>query len=388
MLLAAAAELPAQESPDGLRQNAIALERDGKVAEAESAWRALSQARPSNPEPYAHLGLLEARQTHYKQAIPLYRKALSIDPSVAGVRRDLGLALFKSDDLRAAIREFDVLLKSQPDDFQLTTLTGMSYYGLAEYRQAVPYLRRAASIDKQNLPIRLAIAHSCLWSKQYQCVMDTYHEILALNADSAEADMLAGEALDEMKDNEGATKLFRDAAAENPKEPNVHFGLAYLLWTQKRYADAAAEFKAELENDPHHVQAAVYLADSDLQLNLPDEAKPLLETALKEDSKQPLAHLDLGIIYSDKGQNEDALRELKEAERLTPDKVDIHWRLARLYRAMGRKAEAQAEFDKARALNKAEDDRNYERIANAHPRAAETTPDTTTAAPAATPPNQ
>jgi len=29
-----------------------------------------------------------------------------------------------------------------------------------------------------------------LWAKQYPCVLDTYHEILMLNAESAEADML------------------------------------------------------------------------------------------------------------------------------------------------------------------------------------------------------
>jgi tetratricopeptide (TPR) repeat protein len=375
-------------APASRRQEALALEQQGRTADAETAWRAVSRAEPSNPEPYAHLGLLEARQQHYKEAIPLYQKALSLDPAVPAVHRNLGLACFKSGDLRGALREFGIVLKIQPGDFQLTTLIGMAHYGLAEYKEAVPYLKDAAAVDKRNLPLRLALAHSCLWSKQYQCVMDTYHEILMLNADSAEADMIAGEALDGMKDNEGATKLFREAVAANPKEPNVHFGLAYLLWTQKHYSEAATEFKAELANDPHHLQAKVYLADSNLQLNQIDEAQPLLEAVLKEDQAQPLAHLDLGIVYSEKRRNEDALRELKVAERLTPDKVDIHWRLARLYRVMGRKDEAQAEFDKSRELNNAEDDRNFERVANGHPHAADQPADAATQAPPAPPPNQ
>ena len=41
--------------------------------------------------------------------------------------------------------------------------------------------------------------------------------------------MLAGEALDEMKDKAGATQQFRAAVKADPKEPNVHFGLGYLL---------------------------------------------------------------------------------------------------------------------------------------------------------------
>ena len=44
------------------RQTALVLEQQGKNTEAEVAWRAFLKAHPSNPEPYAHLGLLEARQ--------------------------------------------------------------------------------------------------------------------------------------------------------------------------------------------------------------------------------------------------------------------------------------------------------------------------------------
>src|SRR5581483_11814347 len=70
----------------------------------------------------------------------------------------------------------------------------MAHYGMGDYLVAIPYLKQAAKMDPQSLPLRLTLAHSCLWSKQYQCVMDVYKEILALNAESAEADMLAGEA--------------------------------------------------------------------------------------------------------------------------------------------------------------------------------------------------
>ena len=36
----------------------------------------LLKAHPADAEAYAHLGFLEARQEHYKEAVPLYRKAL------------------------------------------------------------------------------------------------------------------------------------------------------------------------------------------------------------------------------------------------------------------------------------------------------------------------
>ena len=162
--------------------------------------------------------------------------------------------------------------------------------------------------------------------------------------------------------------MFRAAVKANPKEPNVHFGLGYLLWTQKQYPEAATEFQAELANDPQHAQSMLYLGDTDLQLNKPDEARPWLEKAAQLDPSMWLADLDLGIIDSDAGRNDQALRELQLAENLKPDEVNVHWRLGRLYRSMGRKEEAKAELDKASKLNKAADEDLYQKINNGHPR--------------------
>jgi tetratricopeptide (TPR) repeat protein len=332
---------------DAQKQAALALEQQNKFGEAEAAWRAYSKAHPENPEPWAHLGLLEARQQHYAEAIPLYRKALHMNPDVPGLRFNLGLALFKGGQPKEAILEFRTLLRTAPPNSpqaqRLRLLIGTAHYGLGEYAEAVPFLQSAAARDPQNLPLRLALAHSCLWSKQYQCVLDTYREILTLNAASAEADMLAGEALDAMRDDAGAMEQFRAAEKANPRQPYVHFALAWLLMSQKRYQDAIPEFQAELTNDPAHTLARVYLADCYVRLEDNQHAQPELERALKEDPSIERAHLDLGIIYAGQGKNDAALAQLQEAVRLNPKDADPHWRLARLYQAMGQTDQARAE---------------------------------------------
>lgn len=370
----------ATASPDRQRQAALASEQAGNIVEAETEWRSYAKVHPSNPEPYAHLAILEARQEHFKEAVPLYRKALALDPNVQGLRLNLGLALFKGGDLQGAIAEFLAARKSVPSDSpdaqRLDILTGMAHYGLAQYAEAVPFLKHATTRDQQNLPLRLALAHSCLWSKQLQCVMDVYHEILTLNSESAEADMIAGEAMDEMKDTEGSTRMFRAAIKANPKEPSAHFALGYMLWTQKIYPEASKEFLAELANDPNHVQSMLYLGDTYLQLNNQPEAQRILEKTRGLDPTLALAHLDLGVIYTDQDRTEDALRELVIAEKLDPQDVNVHWRLGRLYRAAGKKDEAKAEFDKASSINKAVDDDLLKKIANGKPRvpSADATP--------------
>lgn len=337
---------------DGSRQNALALEQQGRNAEAEQAWESIARSNPQNAEAFAHLGLTAARQQHYDAAIANYRKALALNPGLPGLQMNLGLALFKAKDFKDSIKPFNAELKKHPDDQRLTILLGMAHYGMGDYFVAIPYLRKAAERDPQSLPLRLALAHSCLWSKQNQCVLDVYKQILALNAESAEADMLAGEALDETGDNAGATEQFRAAVRSNPKEPNVHFGLAYLLWTQNHFSEAAKEFQAELDNDPQHLQARAYLGDSYVHLNDYAKAQPELEKAVAADPSFALVHLDLGIVYGEEGRKDEAINELQKAITLDPKDVAPHWRLAKLYQSIGRKEDAKAEFDKASKMDK------------------------------------
>ena len=106
----------------------------------------------------------------------------------------------------------------------------------------------------------------------------------------------------------------------------------------------------------------LYAADADIQMNQYTDAAPLLEKAVKLDPSLGLAHLDLGILAANDGRNDDALREFLAAEKLIPNDVNVHWRLGRLYRAMGRKEEAKAELDKASTITRSADQELYKKI--------------------------
>ena len=360
LVIAVTLNCTAQSGASSERDTAFALEQAGRYAESETAWKAVVTDYPRDAEAYAHLGLLEARQEHYKESVPFYRTALALNPQMPGLRLNLGLAFFKGGELKQAIQVFTPLLKTElrasPEAQRIIALLGLAHYGVADYAVASHYLKDATASDPKNLQFQLLLARSCLASRQFQCVLDTYHQILTLNAESAEADMLAGEALDEMHNSGGAIEQFRAAVKADPKEPNVHFGLGYLLWTQNEFDEAGREFRAELANVPDHPQALTFLADSEIQSSHLTDALALLEKALTIDPRIGRAHLDIGILYAEDGHNADAIRELREAARLMPGDASPHWRLARIFQSMGRKTEANLEFQKTRNLHKAEDD--------------------------------
>lgn len=352
------------------RSAAMALQQQGLTAQAEAAWQAVLKADPRDAAACANIGVLESQQQHYAHAARYYRKALAINPSLPGLEMNLGLALFKAGEMKEAARAFVPLYhrapSNSPDAQRLRLLIGMANYGARDYAGAVPWLRDAMARDPKNLPYRMILAHACLWSKQYPCVLDVYHQILRLNAESAEADMLAGEAYDEMRDHDDAIQQFRNAVRADPKFPGVHFGLGYLLWTQNQFEEAAQQFQLEFENSPNDAENIAYWADSNVRLNRPNAARPLIEKALHLNARQELPWLDLGILDAQAGNHDAAFRDFQMAEKIAPTDVQVHWRLARLYQSIGKPAEARAEFAKTKNLTRAADQSLREKMQANH----------------------
>jgi tetratricopeptide (TPR) repeat protein len=187
-----------------LRLKAIALEQLGQNPEAEKIWGDLAKADARDAEALAHLGLLEARQEHLETAIDYYRHALAIDADLPGLQMNFGLALFKVGQFPDAIKSFTSEIKKHPGDPRLTILLGMAHFGMMDYLVAIPYLQRATERDPQNLTLRTALAQSCLWSKQYECVVKVQQQLRALKVESTQVDTLAGEALDQMQQSAAA----------------------------------------------------------------------------------------------------------------------------------------------------------------------------------------
>ncbi len=354
VVFAVASVVPAfPQEPTGT--NALAFEQQGRNANAEQEWQAVLKGDPMNAEAFAHLGLLEARQEHYDAAADYSRRERRADPDLPGVQLNLGLALFKAGKFSQAIPSFTAELRRHPGDQRLTILLGMSLrHGRLSGGGAVSGEGRSERSAESGTAAGLA--HSCLWSKQYECVADVSKQILALNPDSAEADMLTGEALDAQGDVPAQSEQFRAAVQADPKLPEVHFGLGYLLWKKSQFADAAAQFAAELTNDPGQTQALAYLGNSYLQIGDYDKAEGALVQAAAHTPPMAMAHRDLGVLYAKTGRNDAAVKELEKAIALDSKDATTHFQLARAYRALGRGDDAKAEFAIASKMNQQADE--------------------------------
>jgi len=221
----------------------------------------------------------------------------------------------------------------------------------------VKYLAQASAADPANAELHNVLAQSCLSAKSYDCAMKEYSWILQRTPDSAASHMLLGEALDGLGKTPEAIAEFEAAAKSDPHASNVNFGLGYLNWKLRRYEPAASAFENEIAVDPQNAQALAYLGDVELKRENPEKAFSLLTRAIAIQSDLRIAQLDLGVLLTQQRKYPEALAALRRAEQLDPEQPEVHFRLGRLYQAMGELQSAQKEFAQVKQLHlKAQDD--------------------------------
>jgi tetratricopeptide (TPR) repeat protein len=336
--------------------DAVALEQQGKLADAENAWRVIVQNSPTDAAAIASLGVVLSKEGKYDEAAPRYRKALALRPNLSGIQLNLGLAEFKQGHFQAAISPLTQALAADPNNMQARTLLGLSCYGSKRFEEASKHLALAAKSDPGNTELHQLLAQSCLSARKYSCAFDEFQQIERQDPNSAAAHILTGEALDGLGRTPEAIAELEAAAKVNPREPEVNFGLGYLYWKQHQYDDAKSAFESELSLDPDHAQALAYLGDIELKASDPEKALRLLEKAVHQRTDIRIAYVDLGAILTGQKRYQEAKAALQRAVQLDPSRPDAHFRLARLYQLTGSRAAAQQEFAKVRELHEKADE--------------------------------
>ena len=93
-----------------------------------------------------------------------------------------------------------------------------------------------------------------------------------------------------------------------------------------------------------------------------EEGAKLLRRAITLRANYPDPHYQLGRIAMEHKDYKTALAELELARRLLPDQEAIRMALGRVYQALGRAAEAKAEFAEVRRLKAAVIERDRQRV--------------------------
>jgi len=321
---------------------------------AAGEFNAILALEPNNVEARANLGVLLYFQGEYAKAAPQLHAALELRPALWNIQALLGMCEKRIGQPASAQADLEKAFPQLQEE-KLRVQAGMElieiYYGERELDKAAGVAGILRQIEPTNADI-LYTAH-----RIYSDLADESMLSVAMSAPkSARMHQMMAQEMVREGDTAGAIVHYREALKIDPKVPGLDFELAELLngsSSSSDQAEAEKEYRAALANNSFDEKSECRLGEIAFRAANLKDAFADYSRAVNLQPNDADAALGLGNTLAAMHQLDKALPLLERAVKLEPFSSVIHYRLASVYREMGRAADANrelAEFKRIREM--------------------------------------
>jgi tetratricopeptide (TPR) repeat protein len=308
---------------------------------------------------------------HLDEAIPLFRKALALNPKWAEGWWSLGTAFYDQNRYAEASSAFQKVIALDPKHGTAHALLGLCQFELGDDAAALTNIEASkdlgTDVDPQLRGVvfyhegillqragryvgaQAAFSSLCRGGTHSDDVLRGYG-MAALHmrdrsfpADGETAGVVESvglaECLTAQKNFDAAKQEFTRAITASPQFPWIHYALGRVLIDEQDIPGAVAEFKSELEHSQDRVPVLLQIAAAEYKV---DSAAglPYAQEAVKEDPSVPFAHFLLGLLLMNTDDQAKAVPELEIASRGLPHDPKVFWALSSAYQQAGRAQDA------------------------------------------------
>lgn len=306
------------------------------------------------------------------------------------------VSLYKQNQFRVAIAEFQKVLAEYPDHSDSWKFVGLAHYQLKEYDAAIQPLEKALALKRKegrNDPdLYHALGQSHVARQQFAQALPYFETLARLQMSVAANFYMLGVTYANLDRPNEAAEAFQKAIKLDPKDGESWYYLGVQNFRAGRLPEAIATLRSGASADPKNPEILSLLAEALLRqgVNETDERKAgaLYEEAIKtalalqnvradaattellgraylaakkytnaeltlsralETSKQPSAALyfNLGFAHAQNKAWARAAEMLAQANKLSPNDLNTLYYLGYVYENLRRYAEALATYTRA-----------------------------------------
>jgi len=243
-------------------------------ASALELSRLLTVSHPDDSRSYALYGDMLVQSEKYKEAKDNYRKSIELNGQVYEVHEQLIRLELGNNEIDNAVKDGEDALSLFPNQAWLNYLVGVAYEQKKDFKKALSYIQNATSLESQDKEL-LSQGYSSLGDCYHSTgndikAFDAYNKSLSYNPDNAYTlNNYAYYLSVKGADLDKAASMSKHSNEIQPNTASFEDTYAWILFKQKKYADARVWMEKALSHDKDHsaVQAEHY---GDILYNLGD----------------------------------------------------------------------------------------------------------------------
>lgn len=352
-----------------LLRTGLGHQQQGRLAEAETAYRQILEASPQQPQVLYLLGTVAHQRGALGEAAKLIRCAIQQAPEVPDFYSNLAIVLTESGQLKDAEQACRDALRLRPQFPQALVTLADILLQRGEWNEAEAQCRKALRLV-QRMPgalntLGLALKRQGRFEEALACLEElvratpdlsqarnnlgtvlqalgrlapaesAYREAVRLNKQFAEAWNNLGTILRETMRFAESEQAYRRAIALQPGYAEAHSNLGELLHEDSRMDEAEGAYRKALELSPHTAKTLNNLGNALQDMGRMDEAAATYREALAQEHNlaEALRNLVQCARYSttDHRDARAARARLSSSDVPVEDTAHLHFALGKLH---------------------------------------------------------
>jgi len=252
-------------------------------------------------------------------------------------------------EIAQAIERLEQALEEVPDDVYARQVLSSAYQTYGEREKAYEMIRSVEERQPHDASSVAAVGSALLVLNRVAEAEEKFQRALELEPRSGTARLGLARIARRRHQEQEALALLREVIEIDPGSsgPAAHHAIGRLHLDKRELAEARQAFRQAIEIDGMYGPGYDGLAQVLLEEGKPDEALPLLATALRYHPAQPQTLSTLAQILRDQGELDQAIQLCERALEISPKFAVVYNNLGRIYRKRGDEEKAAEMYARA-----------------------------------------
>ena len=221
-----AAQPPQPANPSVNTEQALALLQQGRLQEAETAYRELIAGGEANQITYGNLAAICGMTGRYEETIELLKKTLDINPNNPENLNNLGAAYKEQGDLASAISSYNKVLLLKPNLPEVHNNLGIALQAQGQLDAAITSYNKALLFNSNFPEAHNNLGNALKEKDELDAAITSYNRALQLNSNFPEAHNNLGLALQAQGELDAAIASFNQSLGIKPNDPEARHNLS------------------------------------------------------------------------------------------------------------------------------------------------------------------